>query len=76
MNIPKIETTRNKLSIRNNPPKVVISNIEALKPLSWAWKPHYLSEADIDKTELKLHLVAGEAISGATLEQGQSLQIK
>ncbi len=76
LNIPKIETTRNKLSIRNNPPKVVISNIEALKPLSWAWKPHYLSEADIDKTELKLHLVAGEAISGATLEQGQSLQIK
>lgn len=73
---PKIETARNKLSIRNNPVKVVILSIEALKPLSWAWKQKELTESDIDKTALKSRLQAGEAIEGVTLEQGQSLSIK
>lgn len=72
----RIETARNKLSIRNNPVKVVISNLEALKPLSWVWKQRELTESDIDKTALKSRLQAGEAIEGATLEQEQSLSIK
>lgn len=72
----KIETARNRLSIRNNPAKVVISNLELIKPLSWAWKVRELTESDIDKTELKSRLQAGENIEGASLEQGQSLVIK
>lgn len=72
----KIETARNKISIRNNPPKVVVNNLEMLKQLEFAWKKKELTESDVDKTELKKRLSSGEIIEGVNLESSQSLSIK
>ena len=75
----KLETKRNLLKIRKNPPAVQIDNEAAF--ISWAkgWKetnflvPH---ESTVDKTAVKNALKAGEEIPHAKLVSGEKLTIK
>ena len=71
VNMNKIETARNKLSIRKNPSKLVLVNdfyideyVEEIK------------EIRIDKAKIKEDLKAGKIVEGAMLEQTERIDIK
>lgn len=74
----KIETPRNKLTIRKTPESVRIADESAF--LAWATLDHeefIRQEApEIDKTAVKNALKEGRELPGATLEQGRKLYIK
>lgn len=74
----KLETARNVLAIRKNPPSVQIENEESF--VVWA----KVNNADLltpkdpipNKKEIKTALQSGTEIPGARLEQGEKLAIK
>lgn len=76
--IEKVETPRNKISLRNNAPSVFISDEFAF--LEWAKAQHdeYLTykEPSINKTAIKDALKSGEEIQGAELRVNRSLTMK
>ena len=74
----KIETARNVISFRKNPPKVVFDNED--KFIEWAQK-----EADgllkyakptVDRTAVKVALENGATIEGVRIESSQNISIK
>lgn len=75
----EIETTRNRMRVRLNPPCVAIPDVEAF--ILWAAandKDGYLSYAPPkpDKLAIKAALDGGAEIPGVTLERRQSLTIR
>ena len=66
----KVETSRNCVSVGKAQPKVVITNLDALKSRNDIWKPYDYRETNVDKTSLKTLLQAGEQIPGAALQDG------
>ena len=68
---PKIETTRNVLSIKKNP--------ESVKTLEDFYNDEYMKEVvniSLDKAKLKEDLKAGIKVDGAWLEQKERLEVK
>ena len=74
----KIETARNKLTIKKTPAAVRFADENAF--LAWATLDHeeYIRQKapEIDKTAVKNALKEGKELPGVTLEQGQKLYIK
>lgn len=74
----KLETARNVLSIRKNPPSVQIENEESF--VVWAKGNNAdlltFKETTPNKKEIKIALQSGAKIPGAKLEQGEKLAIK
>lgn len=74
----KLETARNVLSIRKNPPSVQIENEESF--VVWAKGNNAdlltFKEPTPNKKEIKIALQSGAKIPGAKLEQGEKLAIK
>lgn len=54
--------------------KTIIDDVSAI-PAEFI-KPHEISESDVNKTEIKKAIQAGENVSGAHIEEGQSCIIK
>jgi len=72
VNKDKVETARNKLVLRKNPPAVELANID------W-YNDDYMEKIEtvkLDKAKLKEDLKAGIEIEGARLVQGERLDIK
>jgi hypothetical protein len=73
----KVDGTRARISLRRNPPRVVVRSLEALRRIESAWKPYKYDESNVDKTWLKLAIEQHLIDAGtATLESGESLLIK
>ena len=74
----KLETPRNKLTIKKTPAAVRFADENAF--LAWATLDHeeYIRQKapEIDKTAVKNALKEGKELPGVTLEQGQKLYIK
>lgn len=74
----KLETPRNKLTIKKTPAAVRFADENAF--LAWATLDHeeYIRQKapEIDKTAVKNALKDGKELPGVTLEQGQKLYIK
>lgn len=75
----KVETARNKITFRKNPPKVVFADEKAF--IDWAVsndKSYYLNygKPTINKTNVKDAINGGEAIPGAQIISEQRLQIQ
>lgn len=70
MEMTKIKSKHFTFSIRKNPPSVQIKDIEAL-PFGF-----YSVEKKADKAKIREALKSGQDISGATLTQSESLQIR
>lgn len=75
----KVETARNKITFRKNPPKCVIDNESAF--VNWcltAGKIEFLNykEPSVDKNAVKKALADGEEIKGAHMESSVNIQIK
>ena len=66
----KVETSRNCVSVGKAQPKVVITNLDALKSRNDIWKPYDYRETNVDKATLKTLLQSGEQIPGAALQDG------
>lgn len=64
------------LSVRANPARVQILDLEALLQLAAYTKPHIPKESDIDKQALVRDLKAGRAVPGAVLVRGERLDIR
>lgn len=71
--IQKVETARNTVGIKKNPPKVVIDDESAfLKQY-----PDYAKiKTELDKASVKDALKGGNEFDGASLVQGESLSLK
>lgn len=76
INRTKIETARNRISIRKNPASLIVTNISALQDNIGNWKSRKWNEDELDKTKIKERLNAGETIEGVRLESSVSLTIK
>ncbi len=63
------------VAVRNNPPSVDITDIEALRENIEFWKPRKWDESEIDKTAVKEALKAGGIVPGAELIQKQSVRV-
>lgn len=75
----KVETPRNCVSIRRNPTKVVIADEAEFCAWAARFAPQFVTrkeEYKPNRETIKTALGRGEAISGARIEQGESLQIK
>lgn len=74
----KLETARNVLSIRKNPPSVQIENEESFVMWAKGNNADLLTFKDPtpNKKEIKIALQSGAKIPGAKLEQGEKLAIK
>ena len=77
--IEKVETARNKMTFRKNPPKVVFNDEKAF--IEWAVsneKSYYLNygKPTINKTNVKEAINGGEAIPGAQIITEKRLQIQ
>ena len=77
--VDKVETARNKLSFRKNPPKVVFADESAF--VEWALaneKGYFLSygKPTISKTRVKDAIDSGEIIPGAQIVNSLNLQIR
>ena len=75
----KVETARNKITFRKNPPKVFIENEKAF--IEWALenrKDAFLNfgKPTVNKTAIKQALADGEEIEGACMESSLNIQIK
>lgn len=75
----KVETVRNKITFRKNPPSCVIENEKAF--IEWALvagKLEFLNPKDptVDKNAVKKALTEGAEIEGARLESSISMTIK
>lgn len=69
----KVETDLFTISIRNNPPKVTVTDTESIPENYWKQQ-----EPKLDKTTLKQDLLNGtlKDFKGAHIEQERSLQIR
>lgn len=74
--IAKIEMPRAKITVGNNAESVKILDIDLLKNCEKAWKTYRYQESNIEKTELKKLLQAGEIIPGAELQRTRRITIK
>jgi len=72
--IQKIESPYFTLSVRSNPPKVVIDDPEAVPDEYWRQPPVPLPE--LDKKAIAAAIKAGQTVAGAHTESGVSLSIK
>ena len=72
--ISKIESPYFTLAIRNNPPKVIIDDPEAVPDEYWRQPPIPLPE--LDKKAIGAAIKAGQTVAGAHAESGVSLSIK
>lgn len=72
--ITKIECPYFALSIKKNPPSVIIDDLEAI-PAKFMVTPPAPPPAP-DKAAIKSALQAGEVVEGAHIEQGERLEIK
>jgi hypothetical protein len=77
--LDKVETARNKITFRKNPPKVVVADEDAF--ITWAIaneKDYFLNfgKPTLNKTNLKEALSGGEVIPGAKMVSSVALQIK
>lgn len=72
--ISKIESPYFTISVRKNPPKVVIDDPEAVPVEFWRQPP--IPAPELDKKKLAEELKAGVMVEGAHLERGVSLSIK
>jgi hypothetical protein len=75
----KVETARNKITFRKNPPKVVFTDEKTF--IEWAIKnekDYFLNygKPTINKTNVKEAINGGEAIPGAQIITEQRLQIQ
>ncbi|MBQ2768061.1 MAG: siphovirus Gp157 family protein [Clostridia bacterium] len=75
----KVETPRNVVAIRKNPPKVVIDNEASF--CAWAMKnaPAYVvcdTKYRPNKDEIRRVIAGGGMIDGARMESGETLNIK
>lgn len=78
INLKKIETARNLISLRKSPPAIKIENIPRF--IEWA-QGHEESlltyrEPEPSKKQIKEYLDSGGEIPGVSVEQKQALQIK
>jgi hypothetical protein len=69
--ISRIDAPEYRITIRKNPPSVVIADPESVPALFYRQPP-----PEIDKTAIKEALKAGEDVPGACLEAGERLEIK
>ena len=72
--ISKIESPYFTLSVRTNPPKVVIDDPEAI-PAEY-WRQPAIPAPELDKKKLAEEMKAGVVVDGAHMERGSSLSIK
>jgi phage host-nuclease inhibitor protein Gam len=75
----KVETARNKISFRKNPPKVVVADEAAF--IEWAMKnekDYFLSygKPTLNKTNIKDAIVCGEVVPGAQILNSWNIQIR
>lgn len=75
----KVETARNKISFRKNPPKVVVADEAAF--IEWAMsndKDYFLNygKPTLNKTNIKDAITSGEKIPGAQIVNSLNIQIK
>ena len=70
----KIESPYFTLSVRTNPPKVVIDDPEAVPEAYWRQTP--IPSPEIDKKAIAAEFKAGGSVEGSHIEQGHSLSIK
>ena len=74
--ITKIEATAGappfRLSIRKNPPRVVIDNEAAIE---WEYK-RSVTKVEIDRQMIKDALKAGRSVAGAHIEQSERVEIR
>jgi len=73
MNMKKIETPRNVISIRKNPAKLIIADDFIEKNYEYV---EAIEQFFVDKGRLKEDLKAGKVVEGARLEQLATLNIK
>jgi hypothetical protein len=73
LGIPKIKTDLFTISIRKNPAKLIIDNPEEVPTTFLTIIPEH---TEINNAALKDALKTGEFVTGAHLENGESLQIK
>ena len=79
MDKSKVETPRNCVSIRRNPPKVVIENEAVFVDWAKHLAPDLLTRNETYKPNrdaIRAALEQGEAVPDAHIEQGESLRIK
>ena len=72
--ISKIESPYFAISLRKNPPKVVIDDPEAV-PIEF-WRQPPMPAPELDKKAIAEQLKAGAVVAGTHLEQGVSVSIK
>lgn len=72
--ITKIESPYFVLTIKKNPPRVVIDDAAAIPAKFMVTPP--APPPSPDKTAIKAALQAGEVVDGARIEQGERLEIK
>lgn len=72
--ITKIESPYFALTIKKNPPRVVIDDASAIPAKFMVTPP--APPPSPDKTAIKAALQAGEVVDGARIEQGERLEIK
>lgn len=73
----KIETSKVKLSIRNNAESVLIDNEKKfIEEYSDTHKEYFKFKAEISKTDIKKILQSGKIIDGAKLVRDKSLLVK
>ena len=70
----KIESPHFSITLRQNPPKVVVDDPEAV-PLEY-WRQPPLPDPELDKKAMAEAMKAGEVIEGARLERCVSVVIK
>ena len=75
--VDRVDGVRARISLRRNPPRVVVRSLEALRAVANAWKPYRYDESNLDKTWLKLAIERDQLDPRlATLESGTSLLIQ
>jgi len=72
----KFKTGLFSFGIQNNPPKVVVDDMEAFDADSPWWKPRKYDESELDKTAIKNALKDGAVIDGVRLVQTDGLRIR
>jgi len=72
--ISKIESPWFAITLRKNPPKVVVDDPEAV-PIEF-WRQPPMPAPEIDKKAIAEQLKSGGVVSGTHLEQGVSVSIK
>ena len=69
----KVETLRGTMAVQNNPPSLKVTDADQIPICYLTLVP---ARYEVDKDAVKNALKAGEAVSGAHLEQRRSLRIR